>query len=103
MKKNLTYYRVIVKRLKYRDADRLASEEAVFLTEGDTLLGYVKHLPEVGKYMDVWFSPVLDVDERDNYVTLGRVTRIEEAKDGKGKFLVTKLGRFIVENMYENK
>lgn len=62
-------------------------------------MGYLKHAPIVGKYVDVWFSPVLDEYEKDNYVTLGRVTKIEPARDGSGIFLVTKLGRFIIEEV----
>lgn len=99
MRKRLTYYKVQVKRLKYRDTDRMLPDDAVFMNEGDTVCGYVKHSPEVGKYMDLWFSSYLDAEERDNYITLGRVTRIENAKSGNGKFLVTKLGRFIVEEV----
>ncbi len=78
----------------------MAPDDAIFLNEGDTMLCYMKHPPIVGKYADVWFSSYIDEYERDNYITLGRVTRMEKAKTGPGMFLVTKLGRFIVEEMY---
>lgn len=101
MKKCLDYYRIQVKRMKYMND--IIAEDAVFLAEGDTVLAYAKKPPKVGDYMDLWFSPIVDVYERDNYVTIGRVTRVEPAKDGIGQFVVTKKGRFIVEEMNHGK
>ena len=101
MKQSLAYYRIQVKRMKYMND--LIAEDAVFLAEGDTVMCYAKKAPKVGEYMDLWFSSYLDTYERDNYVTLGRVTRVEPAKDGTGSFVVTKKGRFIVEGMNHEK
>ncbi len=101
MKKSLDYYRIQVKRMKYMND--ITAEDAVFLAEGDTVMCYSKKAPKVGEYMDLWFSPVLDQYEKDNYVTIGRVTRVEPAKDGVGMFVVTKKGRFVVEEMNHGK
>lgn len=97
MKKTLDYYRIQVKRMKYMND--ITAEDAVFLAEGDTVLAYAKRPPKVGDYMDLWFSPTIDQYEKDNYVTIGRVTRIEPSKEGVGFYVVTKKGRFIVEPM----
>lgn len=91
-REKLDYYKIQVKKMKFRAND--VAEDGVFLSEGDTLLGYAKHPPRVGKYMDVWFSSDSFYEDRENYITLGRVTKVEKSRDGDGLFVVTKLGRF---------
>lgn len=83
-----------VKKMKYRNND--TAEDGVFLNEGDTLLAYSKHPPRVGKYMDLWFSSASYYEDKENYITLGRVTKVEPAREGDGLFVVTKLGRFVL-------
>ncbi len=105
MKKVLTHYRVTVLSLKsHRGLSAYAvPDDGVFIAEGDVFSGYghPEHIPD--KYFDLWFAPILDQYERSNYVTFGRIKRMEAFRNGKGKFYVTKLGRFIVEELGNEK
>jgi hypothetical protein len=80
--------------MKYRTND--STDDGVFLGEGDTVMAYTKQLPRVGKYIDLWFSSASYYEDAANYITLGRVLKIESARDQSGLFVVTKLGRFIL-------
>lgn len=99
MKKFLKHYRVTVLSLKSRRAFQPVDDDMVFMQEGDVLNVYSKDHHEMDKYVDLWFSSFVDQFERDNYITLGRLKRVEDFHKGRGKYFVTKLGRFIVEEM----
>lgn len=97
MKKELVHYRVTVLSLKRRGMD--LPDDAIFVAEGDVFSGYGKPVHQIEKYFDLWFASNVDKDERDNYITFGRIKRMEQFRNGTGKFYVTKLGRFIVEEL----
>ena len=99
MKKNLKHYRVTVLSLKSRRPYQPVEDDMIFMQEGDVFNVYGKDKHEMEKYVDLWFSAYIDKEERDNYITLGRLKRVEDFRKGSGKFYVTKLGRFIVEEL----
>ena len=63
------------------------AEDAIFLNEGDVLCGFSRESHDINKYFDVWFNDNKNLDP-DNYVTLGRIQKVEE------DMYTTKLGVF---------
>lgn len=96
MKKQLVRYKVTVLSLKSRRGLSVP-DDGIFLMEGDVLGGYGYADHQIDKYFDLWFDS--EKEDRDNYVTFGRVKKMEEFRNSKGKFYVTKIGRFIVEEV----
>ncbi len=90
----LVRYRVTVLSLKPRRYE--VPDDGIFLSEGDVVGGYGFANHQIGKYFDVWFTNPKGLD-RENYLTFGKVMRIEDFKKQKGMFYATKIGRFLVE------
>lgn len=92
----LSRYRITVISLAPRRYE--IPEDGIFINVGDTIGGWGFSKHEVSKYFDLWFTNPKGLD-RENYITFGKVLRIEEYRKSKGLFYVTKIGRFLVEEV----
>lgn len=92
----LTRYKVCVLNLKPRRYS--GSGDELFINERDVFFGYGYKLHRVGKYFDLWFNDPKEKDP-ENFVTFGRILRIEPPMEGSGLIYVTKFGRFYVQEM----
>ncbi len=93
--KTLKRYRVIVLGMKPKKGAP-PPDDIIIVKDKDVFYGFSYHNHVVGKYFDLWFTNCRD-DDPENFVTLGRITRIEPPYHGSGAIYVTRMGRFYIQ------
>jgi len=93
----LVRYKVVVLSLKPQRRRGFA-DDLVVINDLDTFFGFSYKNHRSGKYFDLWFSNPKEKDI-ENFVTFGRIIRIEPPYEGTGATYVTKFGRFYVQEM----
>lgn len=92
----LARYKVVVLGLKPRKGHPPIPPDGIPMFDNDRIFGYGYRQHRQGKYFDLWFTNPKE-DDQDNFITFGRITRIDDNPDLPGKIYHTKLGRFYVE------